>query len=390
MSIASKYTILFFVLIGLNCKAKPQIHDKGFNFILNGNIENLQDGMVYLIDHSENRVLTYSLSHNGKFILSYHFSDGQEGNKLYLKHINISDSIHPNLNKIKDTATVSSFIFKNKWLDNSGITYTALFIAGDTSIRLYGSLNEVNEWWLKQTNKKKSVTCDILFGRQTEAFYRMKDNLFNHVFKLHDTYYDSLMAYVLKYPYSYALLDKFNEYKENFNNDLGQELLIGFTDILQKGKVGLIIKDYFTNRVKPKSQIVEQLFDSTKQLRKVIDPSKKYNLIILWASWCIPCRNEIPEVKKLYELTKNKSINIIYISLDQHYNNWMSAIRKEEMPWGQLWATEEKMIFLKLVLGYDNAIPYGVLVDNDYRILYRFEGYSPDINNEIIHFLNKN
>jgi thiol-disulfide isomerase/thioredoxin len=43
----------------------------------------------------------------------------------------------------------------------------------------------------------------------------------------------------------------------------------------------------------------------------------KYVLVDFWASWCGPCRQENPNVVKLYNKYKNKGFTVLGVSLDK-------------------------------------------------------------------------
>ncbi len=62
----------------------------------------------------------------------------------------------------------------------------------------------------------------------------------------------------------------------------------------------------------------------------------KYVLIDFWASWCGPCRREMPNVIALYKKYKDKGFDIVGISLDSNKNAWQNAISQMGMPWHHL------------------------------------------------------
>lgn len=59
----------------------------------------------------------------------------------------------------------------------------------------------------------------------------------------------------------------------------------------------------------------------------------KYVLIDFWASWCGPCRQENPNVVRMYNKYKDKGFAIYSVSLDQAKANWTKAIRNDNLTW---------------------------------------------------------
>lgn len=60
---------------------------------------------------------------------------------------------------------------------------------------------------------------------------------------------------------------------------------------------------------------------------------KKYIIFDFWASWCHPCRAEIPNFKKLYATYADKGLQIISISIDKDEAAWKKALAEEKMAW---------------------------------------------------------
>ncbi|WP_421944729.1 TlpA family protein disulfide reductase [Pedobacter sp.] len=63
---------------------------------------------------------------------------------------------------------------------------------------------------------------------------------------------------------------------------------------------------------------------------------KNGTLVIFWASWCGPCRKEIPELKKIHQTYKAKGINLVSISTDHDIAAWKLAMKQEAMGWMNL------------------------------------------------------
>jgi len=60
---------------------------------------------------------------------------------------------------------------------------------------------------------------------------------------------------------------------------------------------------------------------------------KKATVVIFWASWCAPCRKEIPKLRALYDEYQKKGIEMLSISVDQKLTAWKKAVGEEKMPW---------------------------------------------------------
>jgi len=59
----------------------------------------------------------------------------------------------------------------------------------------------------------------------------------------------------------------------------------------------------------------------------------KYLMLDFWASWCVPCRHENPNVVKQYAIFKPLGLNILGISLDNDKAAWQQAINNDKLSW---------------------------------------------------------
>lgn len=93
-------------------------------------------------------------------------------------------------------------------------------------------------------------------------------------------------------------------------------------------------------------------------------------LIDFWASWCGPCRAEMPNVVENYGKYHERGFNIVGLSFDQNKDAWLKAIEELKMPWVHLSDLKGWKTVAAEVYGI-NAIPASLLVDPDGVIVAR-------------------
>lgn len=94
----------------------------------------------------------------------------------------------------------------------------------------------------------------------------------------------------------------------------------------------------------------------------------KVVLIDFWASWCGPCRKEMPAVVKAYAKYKSKGFEIYGVSLDKTKENWVEAIQKDGITWPQV--SDLKFWDCEAAKAYNvEGIPFTVLIDKEGKIL---------------------
>ncbi len=98
--------------------------------------------------------------------------------------------------------------------------------------------------------------------------------------------------------------------------------------------------------------------------------SNKLTLIDFWASWCGPCRAEMPTVVKAYADYHAKGFEVVGVSLDNDKEAWLKAIAQLKMPWPHMsdlkgWESEGAKLYNV------QSIPANVLVDQQGNILAR-------------------
>lgn len=149
---------------------------------------------------------------------------------------------------------------------------------------------------------------------------KMNSQTIASLFKYGDSFWGPLMMLDVWWyftPRERPVFDLFSDEAKNcwYGRQVREELYPG-------GAVGEKVKPFTIKDEKGKEHSLASL-----------SKDKKVVLLDFWASWCGPCRKEIPNVKRQYELYKDKGFEVISISIDKDEKAWQKALNEEQLPW---------------------------------------------------------
>lgn len=98
--------------------------------------------------------------------------------------------------------------------------------------------------------------------------------------------------------------------------------------------------------------------------------SKRYTLLQFWASWCAPCRMELPELNRVYEKYAKKGFSAVGVSLDSNPDEWKTAVSSLKLSWLQLNKPANGSSEVAAAYGV-SSVPSNVLINNKGIIIAR-------------------
>lgn len=329
-------------LMAMACTSQPVVD----GYVLKGHVESLPDGThVQLVPVSHDSELPFADTTvvNGQFV----FTGKMEEPRAF--HLLVKDAYGSRNLMLENTQMeVTGKLVAKKEADG-GVSYnlSSLSVKGSPLSARYDSLLSARTYMdsLYALNARKFAAFDSLMQvayvakdqakiqalRQSEdgkaraaadkAFFGTVDSLYRQVVM---TNKDSFWGPLMMISFTSYLSEDMKPWYEALS-PAAQQSYYGQKvkeELYPSGKEGTVVPDF-----KVKDRTGKEV--SLSELRQ----GKKYVLIDFWASWCNPCRKEIPNLKKLYAQYSGKGFEIVSISIDQKKADWEKALKEEGLTW---------------------------------------------------------
>ena len=127
----------------------------------------------------------------------------------------------------------------------------------------------------------------------------------------------------------------------------------------------------------PNAVAQADLTNLDKSTFKVADKKGKVVLLNMWATWCGPCRSEMPTLVKMQDEHRDQNFEIIGIDVDDETVDDINAFAKEmKLNYTLVWGEPELQNELVKITSFQ-GIPQSFLIDRDGRLRGIFKGANP-------------
>ncbi|PHN02541.1 TlpA disulfide reductase family protein [Flavilitoribacter nigricans] len=262
------------------------------------------------------------------------------------------------------------------WIENENIT-----VYGDYENFNYSKIegSQLNEVMTKYRDKQRSLQIqrDSLMQHMVQLMSTPSDEAKaafekarEEVTRIDDSVFKIRVDGIRSEAPSLYTIQELFFLRNDFSKDTLKSLFNKFPAALQDTKYGKVVHTYLNNQpIEIGDPYVDiEGKDRSGEMVKLSDLAGKYVLLDFWASWCVPCRKENPNLVRTYEQFKDKNFEIFSFSIDTNPNAWEKAVDKDSLVWTNVIDEDGSYSNMSALYGV-RAIPASFLIDPEGKII---------------------
>ena len=333
-------------------------HRKQFSdIIIDGNVKGIPDGKLYLYNSflQDRKPIDSTLIKNGQFTFKLKADSNFYPHDVWLAYYDSTEQGFVREHEVMLGGYINPFHEKT-------IMSTFFLDRGTTVIT---------------GEKKEPLTMLTVEGSaQNESFYK-NDYFFGSLRGTNNVQRAARIKRfentIKKDPQSFFLLKGLWMNRSEYEDDELKKLLHLFGDDIFTSAAFKKFTTYFDNKNFSRPYTHLDLESPDGNMKPMFDRKAKINMLIFWGSGCVPCRKEIPDLKKIYEKYSDWGLSMCSISLDNNLKSWNRTLRIEQMPWEQRIVNDSANKILDVEYNL-HVIPIIILTDSNGNLIKRIEG----------------
>ena len=354
-------------ILSIGCFLPLALCAQGDKFVLQGKVGNLDaPAKVFLTYNAGGENVTDSATvTKGVFEFTGNLESPTKGN-LILSH----DGTYNPTSRVRPSDVLAFFLEPVKFSLSSTDSIKNASIQGS---KVNDDNKKLNKF-LEPVMEKNNVLMAEYYAaseedKKSEAF--MKD-ITARSSALGNEAKEIYLSFIKENPNSFISLTALNSYAGSTPNvEVVEPIFNTLSSQVKSTRDGKAFADRMTALKKVAIGAIAPEFSQTdpdgKEI-KLSDFRGKYLLIDFWAAWCVPCRQENPNIVAAYNKYKDKNFEILGVSLDQTREAWLAAIEKDGLTWPQVsdikyWNNEVGRLYSV------RSIPQNFLLDPEGKII---------------------
>jgi peroxiredoxin len=331
-------------------------------FVINGDCKQMKDGDKVYLTYKANKkiILDSTLVKNRKFRFTGIITEPVKAGVYHNENPMLIEYTKGSINLYLEAGNI--FIKSKDTLNNATVGGTSL----NRDMQLFQDKSAV----LKETAAKyKDPDFFTEEEKNDTAFVRINEE--NGLINMHNRIILEL-AFAREHPESQVSLELIakNSWQKKFINET-EAVYIVLSDSMKNTALGLTIKENINRarRIGPGMEAKDfTMYDMYGKAVSLSSYKGQYVLLDFWASWCLPCRAEHPNLIAAYEKYKQAGFTILSVSIDTNRDSWLKAVEKDGLTWTQISDLKGEKGEAHLLYGI-TTIPANYLIGPDGKII---------------------